>query len=66
MACRGIKVVEDIGHDALVLLPNDGVGETVDLDRQPFCGGLELSYHEGEVVVDAGVIVQVELYVFAI
>jgi len=66
VACRCIQVVENIGHDAFVLLPHDGVGETVDLDRQPFRGGLKLAYHQGEVVMDAGVVVQVELYILAV
>lgn len=66
MTCGGIEVVENIGHDAFVLLPYDSVGKTIDFYRQPFCGGLKLAHHQGEVVMDAGVVVQVELDILAI
>ena len=63
---NGEYVVEYIGLDPFVIGPGGGRREAVDLQRQAVGGRCQLAHHQGHVLANAGVGVQIGIQVGAL
>ena len=62
----GEKVIEDVGLDALELIPHLVCQKEIHLDREPELTGLPLCYYEVEFLCHQRVLRQVQTYIYTV